>query len=49
MGWQSTLFGPAKYSIMPQHLKPEELVGGNAWVEMGTNLAILLGTCSAGF
>jgi len=23
MGFHSTLFGPAKYSIMPQHLKPE--------------------------
>lgn len=44
MGAQSTLFGPAKYSILPQHLKPEELVGGNAWIEMATNLAILLGT-----
>jgi MFS family permease len=48
MGWQSTLFGPAKYSIMPQHLRPDELVGGNAWVEMGTNLAILLGTMVGG-
>jgi 1-acyl-sn-glycerol-3-phosphate acyltransferase len=48
MGFHSTLFGPAKYSIMPQHLKPEELVGGNAWVEMGTNLAILLGTILGG-
>ena len=48
MGLHSTLFGPAKYSIMPQHLKPEELVGGNAWVEMGTNLAILLGTMLGG-
>ena len=44
MGAQSTLFGPAKYSILPQHLKPEELVGGNAWIEMATNMAILLGT-----
>ena len=48
MGWQSTLFGPAKYSILPQHLKPEELVGGNAWIEMATNLAILLGTMLGG-
>ncbi|CDH46342.1 MAG: MFS transporter [Candidatus Competibacteraceae bacterium] len=48
MGWQSTLFGPVKYSIMPQHLKPEELVGGNAWIEMGTNMAILLGTLLGG-
>ena len=48
MGWQSTLFGPAKYSILPQHLKPEELIGGNAWIEMATNMAILLGTLLGG-
>ncbi len=48
MGFHSTLFGPVKYSIMPQHLKPEELVGGNAWIEMGTNMAILLGTMLGG-
>ena len=48
MGWQSTLFGPVKYSILPQHLKPEELVGGNGWVEMGTFLAILIGTLLGG-
>ncbi len=48
LGTQATLFGPAKYSIMPQHLLPEELVGGNAWIEMGTNLAILLGTMLGG-
>jgi hypothetical protein len=48
MGFQSTLFGPAKYSILPQHLKPEELVGGNAWIETATNLAILLGTILGG-
>ena len=43
MGTQSTLFGPVKYSLMPEALKPEELVGGNALVEFGTFLAILLG------
>ncbi|MDQ5911173.1 MAG: hypothetical protein QG599_3270 [Pseudomonadota bacterium] len=48
MGCQSTMFGPVKYSIMPQHLQPEELVGGNAWIEMGTNMAILLGTMFGG-
>jgi 1-acyl-sn-glycerol-3-phosphate acyltransferase len=48
MGMQSTLFGPVKYSILPQHLKPEELVGGNGWVEMGTFLAILIGTLLGG-
>ena len=48
MGLHSTLFGPVKYSIMPQHLRPEELIGGNAWIEMGTNMAILLGTLLGG-
>ncbi|CDI03715.1 putative acyltransferase family protein [Candidatus Competibacter denitrificans Run_A_D11] len=48
MGFHSTLFGPVKYSILPQHLKPQELVGGNAWIEMGTNMAILLGTMLGG-
>jgi len=48
MGTQSTFFGPAKYAILPQHLKPEQLVGGNALVEMGTFVAILVATISAG-
>jgi 1-acyl-sn-glycerol-3-phosphate acyltransferase len=48
MGTQSTLFGPAKYGILPQHLDSSELVGGNALVETGTFLAILLGTMAGG-
>src|SRR5690606_34414462 len=44
MGLQSTFFGPIKYSIIPQHLNDKELVSGNALVEMGTFLAILLGS-----
>ena len=48
MGVHSTLFGPVKYAILPQHLKPEELVGGNGLVEMGTFVAILLGTILGG-
>jgi 1-acyl-sn-glycerol-3-phosphate acyltransferase len=48
MGLQSTLFGPVKYSLLPQALHQEELIGGNALVEMGTFLAILLGTILAG-
>jgi 1-acyl-sn-glycerol-3-phosphate acyltransferase len=48
MGTQSALFGPVKYSILPQHLEEHELVGGNALVEMGTFLAILAGTIGAG-
>ena len=48
MGTQSALFGPVKYSILPQALREEELVGGNGLVEMGTFLAILVGTIGAG-
>ena len=48
MGTQSTFFGPVKYAILPQHLADDELVGGNALVEMGTFVAILLGTIGAG-
>lgn len=44
LGLQSTVFGPIKYGILPQILKPQELVGGNALVEMGTFVAILGGT-----
>jgi len=48
MGAQSTLFGPLKYGILPQHLQVEELVGGNGLISMGTFLAILLGTILGG-
>ncbi|TKF35954.1 MFS transporter [Enterovibrio norvegicus] len=47
-GTQSAYFGPVKYALLPQALKPSELVKGNAWVEMGTFLSILIGTLSAG-
>jgi MFS family permease len=43
MGMHSTLFGPVKYSYLPQHLKENELTGGNGMVEMGSFVAILLG------
>ncbi|HEY6892805.1 MAG TPA: MFS transporter, partial [Rhodanobacteraceae bacterium] len=48
MGLHSTLFGPIKYAILPQALHPEELVGGNALVETGTSLAILIGMIAGG-
>ncbi len=48
MGTQSTLFGPIKYAILPQALRSEELVGGNALVEAGTFLTILLGFLCGG-
>ncbi|KAB0631312.1 glycerol acyltransferase [Burkholderia stagnalis] len=48
MGMHSTLFGPVKYSYLPQHLGEHELVGGNGLVEMGTFIAILIGTLIGG-
>jgi len=48
LGVHSTLFGPVKYAILPQHLSLEELTGGNGLVEMGTFVAILLGTIAGG-
>src|SRR6185437_4157567 len=48
MGLHSTLFGPVKYAYLPQHLEESELTGGNGMVEMGTFVAILLGTILGG-
>ena len=48
MGTHSAFFGPVKYSILPQHLKEDEMMAGNALVEAGTFLAILLGTICGG-
>ena len=48
MGVHSTFFAPAKYGLLPEVLDESELVGGNALVEMGTFVAILLGTLAAG-
>ena len=48
LGMHSTLFGPVKYAILPQHLHEHELVGGNALIEAGTFMAILLGTLAGG-
>ena len=48
MGVHSTFFGPLKYGILPAHLKTSELLSGNALIEAGTFLAILLGTVAGG-
>jgi 1-acyl-sn-glycerol-3-phosphate acyltransferase len=48
MGLQSTFFGPAKYSILPELIPRKKLVSGNAYFEFGTFIAILLGTILAG-
>ncbi len=47
-GVQSALFGPAKFSLLPQALEETELVTANALVELATFLAILLGTIAGG-
>ncbi|MEZ5692229.1 MAG: MFS transporter [Rickettsiales bacterium] len=48
MGIQSTFFGPIKFSLLPQHLKEDELLLGNAYIEAGTFLSILFGTILGG-
>ena len=48
MGVHSTLFGPVKYAYLPQQLDEGELVGGNGMIEMGTFVAILIGTIVGG-
>jgi acyl-[acyl-carrier-protein]-phospholipid O-acyltransferase/long-chain-fatty-acid--[acyl-carrier-protein] ligase len=48
MGTHSTVFGPIKYSILPQHLRADELVGGTGLVEAGTFLGILAGQLAGG-
>lgn len=44
LGTHSALFGPCKYSYLPEQLQSNELIGGNALLNTGTFLAILLGT-----
>lgn len=48
MGLHSTIFGPVKYSILPQHLDSHELMGGTGLIEAGTFLAILGGQLLGG-
>lgn len=48
MGLHSTIFGPVKFSILPQHLKSQEIMGGTGLIEAGTFLAILSGQLLAG-
>ena len=44
----AALFGPIKYGILPDVLRPEELGAGNALIEGATFAAILLGTIVGG-
>jgi 1-acyl-sn-glycerol-3-phosphate acyltransferase len=48
MGSEATFLAPAKYALLPQVLRPRELLGGNALIETGTFGAIVLATAGAG-
>lgn len=48
MGLHSTIFGPVKYAILPQHLAEGELLLGTGLVEGATFVAILLGQIAGG-
>ncbi len=48
MGMHAAFFAPAKYALLPQVLRPSELVGGNALLAAGTFVAILAGVVGAG-
>src|SRR5208282_5627270 len=49
LGCISALFGPVKYGILPDHLKKEELIAGNALVEGATFAAIICGLVVGGW
>lgn len=48
LGTQSTFTSPIKYAVLPELLAQDELIGGNALIEGGTFLAILIGTIAGG-
>lgn len=48
MGTHSTFFGPIKYAILPEILKPQELMSGNVLFQSGTSIAILMGMILGG-
>ena len=48
LGTQAAFFGPLKYSLLPHHLRENELVSGNAIFEAATYIAIIGGTLLGG-
>ena len=49
MGVHSAFFGPSKYGLLPELLPEKKLSWGNGLLELGTFMAIILGTVAAGF
>lgn len=45
---QAALFGPSKYGLLPELLPEKRLSWGNGILELGTFLAIIIGTLAAG-
>ena len=43
-GTTAAFFGPIKYGVLPQYLRRDQLIAGNALIELGTFVTILLGT-----
>ena len=48
LGCVAALFGPIKYGILPDHLRRQELVAGNALIEGATYAAIIGGLIVGG-
>ncbi len=48
MGTQSAFFGPGKYGILPEMMRPNQLARANGIVLMTTFIAIIFGTALAG-
>ncbi|OLC98278.1 MAG: hypothetical protein AUH86_05520 [Acidobacteria bacterium 13_1_40CM_4_58_4] len=46
---QGALFGPSKYGLLPELLPQDRLSWGNGVLELGTFLAIILGSMSGSF
>lgn len=49
IGAQSAIFGPSKYGLLPEVVPNEKLSWGNGILELGTFLAVILGTMLGGF
>jgi acyl-[acyl-carrier-protein]-phospholipid O-acyltransferase/long-chain-fatty-acid--[acyl-carrier-protein] ligase len=48
MGLHSAIFGPSKYGLLPEILPEKRLSWGNGILELGTFMAIILGSALAG-
>ncbi len=49
LSMQATFFSPAKYGVLPEMMHENELPEANAFLNLSTFAAILLGTLTAGF